>query len=90
MASIQVLHLAKPKPDKHTLVKSQGLQIYQQHRGMQNSAHPSFRALLTHPSASQMTPVFAQVTHTSPPLFAAIIVSQQKQKIPRRYALLSY
>lgn len=35
----------------------------------------SVSAFLTHCSASQMTPVFALVTHTSPPFFAAILTS---------------
>lgn len=47
---------------------------------MQNSSHPSFRTLPIHPSTSQMTLVFTQVTHTSPPFFAAIIISQKKQR----------
>ena len=49
MASVQVLRLEKPKPDKRTLMKAQRLQRYQQHHGVQNSSYPglSGHSLLT-------------------------------------------
>lgn len=53
-------------------MEAQGLQT---HHGTQNS-RPSSRALLTFPSPSQVTLVFAQVTHTFPPFFAAVIPQQ--------------